>query len=176
MRTSPNLPHSCELADSPQVDPRAGGSERYTDNVDGTVKKFMADIATTVNPGWDNVMCAICCAPKDTDEPFVKVGPDKPIWIEEYATKKEFNLHCGAGICVYPSPDNTGGFSSAFTMAYASRTVHNTLALLNAAATQRSIGKCRTITRVGDGYLNIPETIVYRYGQVKPLLIVTVDV
>ena len=114
----------------------SGGNAEYLDALDS---EAVAALGAFSSHAWDDgaychggASCTLKQWP-NLGAAATKVGPDKPIWIEEYATK-EFNLHCGAGICAYPSPDNTGGFSSAFTMAYASRTVHNTLALLNAGA------------------------------------------
>jgi hypothetical protein len=55
--------------------------------------------------------------------------PGKSKWITEYATK-EYRFH---GL-TYPRPDDTGGYSAAFSMAYAVRVYENTLALLNNGA------------------------------------------
>jgi hypothetical protein len=114
----------------------SSGNTKYLDALDS---EAVAALGAFSSHAWDDgaychggASCTLHQWP-DLAVAAAKVGPDKPIWIEEYATK-EFDLHCGTGICTYPSPDNTGGFSSAFTMAYASRTVQNTLALLNAGA------------------------------------------
>eukprot|EP01043_Picozoa_sp_COSAG02_P028781 COSAG02_NODE_1761_length_11029_cov_46.691034_3_plen_184_part_00 len=73
---------------------QAGDSKKDAGYADGTVKKFIADIAQKVNPDWKSPMCAICCGPKEDplNDPFVCIACLRTITENEVTNGLEVNI------------------------------------------------------------------------------------